>query len=230
MVHTFASACLLFFVKVPRAGQVKTRLGRRLGMNNARRISMAMALDTLEVLSGMDLPIHIHFSPPWQGRALAHWLGSKGLLLPQQGNDLGERMARAFSQAFDRGYERALLMGSDIPDYPRQHLELALTALEEKDAVLNPSIDGGFCLIGFTRQAFSEELLQGLTWSHGCVLEQTAARLRQAGRSLISLPVWSDVDSLKDLYALRRKQGWKDLRSLRLLEQPCYGRPRGSWS
>ena len=222
------SACLILFIKAPVAGCVKTRLGARIGLNNARRLSMAMTMDTLETVSGLGLPCRIHYAPAGQRRSIMAWLGRKGEFLPQQGNDLGQKMSRAFGQAFAAGYERALLLGSDVPDLPLEHLKQALTILDDTEAVFNPTTDGGFCLLGLKAQAFQEALLSGLTWGHGDVLRQTAGRLQRAGLGIAHLPVWSDVDRLGDLYALGRRKPEGAKRSLRLLVKPGYGRPRGS--
>jgi uncharacterized protein len=55
-------------------------------------------------------------TPDDAGRAVAAWLGDEPEYRGQRDGDLGERMARAFADAFAEGAERVLIVGSDLPD------------------------------------------------------------------------------------------------------------------
>ena len=50
----------------------------------------------------------------------------------QTGNDLGEKMKNAFSEIFGMGYEKAIIIGSDMFDLNQKDLETAFDALAKQ--------------------------------------------------------------------------------------------------
>jgi glycosyltransferase A (GT-A) superfamily protein (DUF2064 family) len=71
----------------------------------------------------------------------------------------------------------------------------------KSDAVLGPSDDGGFYLIGLKR--CPDGLLSGIGWSQPDTFSQTLSRLRDIGMSVTILETWFDVDTPKDLSRLQ---------------------------
>ena len=82
-------------------------------------------------------------------------------VIDQVGDDLGARMHTAFETLFARGYQQALLIGTDVPTLPLNHVKQALAALEQHDLVLGPALDGGYYLIGLTRSIQEPEIHVG---------------------------------------------------------------------
>ncbi len=70
----------------------------------------------------------------------------------------------AFRKAFDMGFKRVVLVGSDIPDLPLEFIEEAFTSLKEEDAVIGPAYDGGYYLIGFKDKTFSPQVFERMAW------------------------------------------------------------------
>jgi len=93
-------------------------------------------------------------------------------------------------------------MGSDSPDLPEEVIIEAREALEIHDAVIGPSLDGGYYLIGFKSNAFLPKAFEGITWSTDAVFRETMARLKEAVRDVFILPPWNDVDTFDDLIGL----------------------------
>ena len=88
-------------------------------------------------------------------------------------------MLSAFTTALAR-HARVLLVGADCPALTASHLRQADHALRDgSDAVLVPSEDGGYVLIGLTRCDAS--LFTGVTWGGAGVLAETRARLTVLG-------------------------------------------------
>ena len=83
------------------------------------------------------------------------------------------------------------------PDF----VEDALTALSAHDAVLGPTEDGGYYLLGL--RACPPGLLHDLPWSVPETRERTLARLRAFRYTTHLLPGWFDVDTVSDLAKLR---------------------------
>jgi glycosyltransferase A (GT-A) superfamily protein (DUF2064 family) len=111
-------------------------------------------------------------------------------------------MRNAFEDVFDEGFDAAILIGSDLPDLPKQFLELAADTLETHDAVIGPSSDGGYYLIGFTKAGLLPDAFEGVTWSTDSVFDQTISILNKDKRKTHLLPPWHDVDTLADLRSL----------------------------
>jgi hypothetical protein len=111
-------------------------------------------------------------------------------------------MAHALSSTFEKGFEKVVLIGTDIPDIPVDYLHDAFKALDKKDAVIGPSQDGGYVLIGFNRQGFSQSVFKGVVWSTATVCEKTLELMDLNRISCHKLPLWYDVDTGEDFNAL----------------------------
>ena len=193
---------LLFFVKYPAPGKVKSRLASELGAEWTTGLYRAFVEDILHTIDGTGIPCHVAVHSPNAGSSIENWLGRDRHYLPQEGADLGERMANAFRAIFAAGAERAVLIGSDIPDLPASVLTDASNALESSDAVVGPARDGGYYLIGFRKDRFLPEIFRGITWSRPDVFDRTRRIFQRSGTSLHVLSPWQDVDTIDDLRGL----------------------------
>jgi rSAM/selenodomain-associated transferase 1 len=209
--------CLLFFVKYPQKGQVKTRLSAELDEDVTVGLYRNFILDLLSMLKGLEVQFQICFSPADSRKKFEEWLGTQYSYVPQQGDDLGQRMKNAFTHAFDQGFQRVVTIGSDSPDLPGDLINEAFLYLETQDAVIGPSTDGGYYLIGFNEAAFLPEAFEGIEWSTDLVLRKTLSILGRAGLKFRQLPVWKDVDTLHDLKDLVRRSHNKSFSSSRTM-------------
>ncbi|MDO9632155.1 MAG: TIGR04282 family arsenosugar biosynthesis glycosyltransferase [Humidesulfovibrio sp.] len=195
---------VIVFLKYPEPGEVKTRLAAAVGAAAAARLARHFAEQTLAAAVATGLPVTVCFAPARRGPEFSAWLGTGYDYAPQRGADLGMRMRHAFADAFARGAERAVLVGTDAPDRPTEFLEEALTHLDDHDVVLGPALDGGYHLIAmrrcsFTPEAFGSEKSGGIDWGTPRVLAQTLDALRAAGRTAYMLPPWRDIDDKPSL-------------------------------
>ena len=125
-------------------------------------------------------------------------------LIPQEGDDLGERLDRALTSYLSRGYQRVVIMDSDSPTLPADYLSQAFHVLSDgADVVLGPCDDGGYYLIGIKRPA--PRLLREVHMSTSTVAAETIALAKDEGLNLISLPSWYDVDDSASLSRLRQE-------------------------
>lgn len=124
----------------------------------------------------------------------------------QRGGDLGERLRHAFRTAFDEGAGRVVVVGSDHPTLPPDHLERAFDALRTSDVVLGPTPDGGYYAVGLRSGArpAAGEIFGDVPWSTPEVLERTEANARGLGLAVSRLPPWYDVDEPEELERLGR--------------------------
>ncbi len=197
--------CILFFVKYPAPGKVKTRLAKDLGLAVATELYRNFALDILATLQNLNINFKIVFAPADSKDQFQQWLGKEYSYIPQAGQHLGQRMKNAFVQAFSEGFKDVIVIGSDSPDLPEVLLRGALSVLDAHDVVIGPSSDGGYYLIGFTRNTFLPEAFERVSWSSNKVFEQTVNILKQHRQSLYLLPQWHDVDTLADLESLLQR-------------------------
>ena len=191
--------CVLFFVKYPVAGQVKTRLAEQLGPDAAVDLYRSFVTDSLTALENLDAHLKIAIYPPDSESRFKQWLGEKYCYIPQIGSDLGQRMKNAFRRTFSEGFNKVVVIGSDSPDLPAEYLELAFGALDTNNVVIGPSSDGGYYLIGFTKDKFLPEVFNRIRWSTEKVFEQTTNTLKNYKLKLYLLPLWHDVDTSADL-------------------------------
>jgi uncharacterized protein len=189
------------FVKAPYPGQVKTRLAREIGVEQATELYRCFVQDILATVSAVEEDCLIFFSPAHGQEMLQDWLGNGYAYYPQQGEDLGDRMAKAFQEGFRVGYKGLLLLGSDAPDIPQSILAEAIHGLQRGQSVIGPSQDGGYYAIGFTPETFCPVIFEPMPWSTAEVYPLTLQRFAQAGCDVHTLPPWSDIDVLEDLRA-----------------------------
>jgi rSAM/selenodomain-associated transferase 1 len=193
---------VLFFIKAPERGLVKSRLAAAIGDDRALELYRSFILDVVGMLEDTKYPFRICCYPAAGVGTVIDWLGTERQYMAQEGNDLGERMENAFGRVFSEGLDRAVLIGSDIPDLTASLMNDAVASLEQNDVVLGPASDGGYYLIGSNRETFLPDLFHGISWSTAEVFRQTMNRVQAAGLRVHLLPEWSDVDSVADLQSL----------------------------
>jgi uncharacterized protein len=192
---------IVIFAKAPVPGSAKTRLVPKLGEVGAARLAHKMLLATIAEAEAARLAIpelcatpH-PYDPEWQP-----FLPKAEIRYTDQGEgDLGERLARAARRVTLVG-ENILLIGTDCPTLNRHRLRAAAEALVTHDAVIHPTLDGGYALLGLRR--FDPSLFSGIAWSGPDVAADTIARVHALGWSLATGETLRDIDEPEDLEAM----------------------------
>jgi len=187
---------LIVFVKRPQLGKAKTRLAKTIGDEKALQVYKFLLRRTLEViqpLTTVDIQIHYATSPEpkdqWEQAGFARFSQVEG--------GLGERMHHAIEGAFQQGYKRVVIMGSDCYQLDTATIQQAFEALNASNAVLGPSTDGGYYLLGMTQ--LIPELFMNKEWSTESVAETTIKDFERLGIPYYSLPALTDIDQEADL-------------------------------
>ena len=189
---------LAIFAKVPVAGLVKTRLASVLTAEGAAALYRGFLVDTVALaLKVRRCQIHLFYTPREALSVLQDMLKQPVELLPQSSGDLGSRMNGVFRDLFTKSFKSIILIGGDLPTLPLNRLTMAFSALERRDVVLGPSVDGGYYLIGL--RAPQPELFEGVAWSTNQVLGQTIERVHRLGLEVQCLEPWYDVDTIEGL-------------------------------
>ena len=168
------------FVRFPGQGQVKSRLAKDLGAEAATNLYRCFVQDLSERFSKEAYRLCMAFHPAEKEREMREMLGDEFSYIPQTGEDLGERMKLAFLRCFSEGARSVVLIGSDIPDLPARIVDEAFRALDKCGAVIGPSVDGGYYLIGFKEDTFNGDVFAGLPWGAETVFQETMNILRMS--------------------------------------------------
>ncbi|UII77980.1 TIGR04282 family arsenosugar biosynthesis glycosyltransferase [Flagellimonas sp. HMM57] len=184
---------LLIFTRNPELGKCKTRLAATIG-DEAALNSYKFLLDhTVTITKDLKVEKQVHYSEAiWKDDIWDNKLYHKKL---QYGKDLGERMENAFKNGFDAGFEKIIIIGSDMYDLSQSDLEEAFEQLNKHDYVLGPAKDGGYYLLGMT--SLKVELFQNKDWGTATVLPETMNNLE--GEDIFMLPTKNDIDLYEDI-------------------------------
>lgn len=189
---------LVIFLKEPRPGRVKTRLARGLGTVPATWWFRHQAARLIRRL-GHDRRWRtvLAVTPDREGLASRIWPAGPARW-PQGRGDLGARMARAFA-AMPPG--PVIIVGADIPGLQAAHVADGFRLLGRHEAVLGPSKDGGYWMVGLRRggRAAPARLFHGVRWSSAHALEDTLRSLSPLDVGFAA--VLADVDEAADLGA-----------------------------
>lgn len=191
--------CVIVFLKVPQRVPVKTRLSKSLDQEIVVNLYKNFVLDVLGMLQTGRHTTVIGFYPPQALREITSWLGRDHDYLPQQGDDLGQRMENAFDSIFQTGFRQVLLLGTDFPDLPGSIIDEAFESLHKNDAVIGPAVDGGYYLIGFNSHSFLPAVFDKIPWGSDTVFEKTMTVLGSNRSRIHVLPQWRDIDTYQDL-------------------------------
>jgi rSAM/selenodomain-associated transferase 1 len=196
------SNALIVVAKRPAPGKTKTRLSPPLTPELASALYECFLFDTLDQMRQVNDALHViayldecdyfqRLAPDFE-------------LIPQAGEDLGERLDRALTSYLSRGYQRVVIMDSDSPTLPPVYLSHAFHALSDgADVVLGPCDDGGYYLIGLRKPA--PRLLREVHMSTPAVTAETIALAKEENLNLVTLPTWYDVDDAASLSRLRQE-------------------------
>ena len=185
---------LIIMLKEPRAGRVKTRLGKDIGLTAA---AWWFRHQVKRLLRRIDAPrwnVVLAVAPDRAGMLSRVWPANFERIAQGQG-DLGDRMARVI-QAIPVG--PVCVIGADIPDIGPVQIVRAFAALGTSDAVFGPAPDGGFWLVGFKRSnPMPPRLFQDVRWSTEHALGDTRASL--GGLRVTLVDELQDIDTVDDL-------------------------------
>ena len=112
---------------------------------------------------------------------------------------LGLKLIHGLSQGLRAGYQRSMIVGSDAPTLPANHLRSLLSS--NADVALGPAEDGGFYAISARRT--HPDMFDLVTWSQASAMTQTIAAVERCGLTVEVGPRWFDIDEPSDLDRLR---------------------------
>ena len=187
-------ALVIVFVKNIKLGTVKTRLAKTIGDIGAFEVYSELVKITEKATQQLDIDKRIYFS-----NSVVDTKWKNDYKTVQNGADLGERMLNAFKDGFKAGYKKIVLIGSDLPDISKVHIENGVAALNENPVVFGPAEDGGYYLVGLSQ--IEESIFINKPWSQPNLLSETLQELQKNGISVSTLAPLNDIDTYEDLIA-----------------------------
>lgn len=185
---------LIIFARNPIAGKVKTRLAATMGDEKALSIYNSLLQHTAKVSAEVSCDRFVFYA---DGIALNDlWNDTQFNKRNQEGKDLGERMSRAFESIFHEQYDKILVIGTDCYELTAAIIQKAFHALDEYDAVIGPSADGGYYLLGMKK--YYPFLFQNKVWSTATVCETTIQDFITNQLHYTTLPILNDIDTESD--------------------------------
>ena len=201
------SCGIAVMAKASIPGRTKTRLVPPLTAEEAAAFNTAFLQDVADNILAASkhaaISGYMAFGPPesvaFFPAILPPGIGLVECWLPS----FGDCLFNAIRHVFALGHDAAVVLNSDSPTLPTSILvETArLLALPDERAVIGPSIDGGYYLLGL--KTAHRRLFEDIDWSTEHVARQTMDRAREIGLPVHVLPPWYDVDELEALKLLR---------------------------
>jgi len=191
-----SSSLIQLFAKAPIAGRVKTRLIADLGAERSLNVYLHCLEHNLTLLrdSGLDYQL-------WLDQPSDHPLFDREIIHCQQGNDLGEKMLYAMTQALEdqrSQFQRVILIGSDCLDITIELLQEVIHQLNQHPLVIVPALDGGYVLIA-ANKTINARLFDHIDWSTDRVLQQTLMSCQQLRLQPFIFNPLRDIDHLADM-------------------------------
>ena len=203
---TRAGCGVAFMAKASEPGRAKTRLVPPLTFEEAAALNTAFLQDVadnvLAAAKHAGIAGYAAFGPPGSEaffqRALPPAFGLIEAWLP----DFGDCLFHAIERILARGHGGAVVLNADSPTLPTEFLvETAEVLARPGDrAVLGPSSDGGYYLLGL--KTAHRHMFHDIAWSTERVAARTLERAHEIGLDMHRLPVWYDVDDVDDLTRL----------------------------
>ncbi|MFY7742792.1 MAG: TIGR04282 family arsenosugar biosynthesis glycosyltransferase [Flavobacterium sp.] len=195
---------LIIFTRNPQLGMVKTRLAKTIGDEKALQVYTDLLSHTMNVTQQLTCDKFVFYDEIIVNND--GWTDDFFYKRKQLGVDLGARMQHAFEQLFEMGYQKCIIIGSDLFDLSANHIQEAFQKLDNADVVLGPAEDGGYYLLGLKKVIPS--VFINKHWGTSSVLTDTLKDLEN--HQVECIETLNDIDTFEDLekskYYQKRQQ------------------------
>jgi len=183
---------LIIFAKNPVLGRCKTRLAKGIGTENALAVYRILLQHTSKITRNLKVDKEVFYTDfidhedNWDSTIYKKEL--------QRPGDLGQKMQAAFEAGFNEGYQKIVLIGTDLITLEASDIQKAFEALNSNTAVFGPAQDGGYYLIGLAQM--KPELFKNIPWSTAEVLTRSLEKIDDTYQLL---QIKNDIDTVEDL-------------------------------
>ncbi|MBK6264111.1 DUF2064 domain-containing protein [Marivirga sp. S37H4] len=178
-------AIIFFSRKASQDGRYKDFVSNKKSVKN-KTISASFIAKTQQTLEATNIPVY-HFH---QGN--------------QTGNTFGEKLANAYQEIFNLGYEGIIAVGNDSPELANANWNDIQNKLSKGDSVLGPSLRGGTYLIGLTKETFNKQAFASLPWQTHQLFDELS-KLCESKAQVHILERIRDINTYSDLKLFIKK-------------------------
>lgn len=180
------------------AGKVKTRLIPEFGEQGATKIHQQLVHRV--VSQACDTPlVDVELHSAITSRHPFFWQLRREFtiqLKSQVDGNLGKKMQMAIRQGL-KTHERVIIVGTDWAAFDVSLVSAAALALSKQDFVLVPAEDGGYVLIGASKDDSTP--FRNIEWGSATVMQKTTQNLKRQHLNYTVLPTSWDVDHPEDV-------------------------------
>ena len=200
---------IIFFTRVPKAGTTKTRLYDFVSPDTAVEIQKKLMKKNYNVLKECEEEIVVyHDGQSIDDKVMENILENREFSY-QVGETLGDKMYNAIEDEL-KSSDKVILLGSDIYNLQENMIHAAFEKLDEHDVIINPSVDGGYFLIGMKKAI--KEVFDLPSYGDNTVLENLLTVCNEQKLSYYLGEAGLDIDTKEDL--LLAETGYNNIKLL----------------
>ncbi|EPY2305597.1 TIGR04282 family arsenosugar biosynthesis glycosyltransferase [Clostridium sporogenes] len=201
---------LIIMTRIPVPCKTKTRLMKILTGQQCSEIHKCFLKDVFNMCKSLkeSMDIYVTYSDEGDFSIIEPLVPSFARAFPQEGKDIGQRMENAVDEVLRKGYEKVVLIGSDIPEIQIKDILMAFDILEYKDLCFGPTFDGGYYLVGMKKLnkiVFKEDI----KWGDKSVFYSTMNLLNKENLTVDFTEKYEDIDTKEDLENLIYRLNYK---------------------
>ena len=200
---------IIFFTRVPKVGTTKTRLYDFVSPDTAVEIQKKLMKKNYNVLKkcGEEIAVY-HDGQSTDDKVMENILENREFSY-QVGETLGDKMYNAIDEEL-KSSDKVILLGSDIYNLQENMIHAAFENLDEYDVIINPSVDGGYFLIGMKKAI--KEVFDLPSYGDNTVLENLLTVCNEQKLSYYLGEAGLDIDTKEDL--LLAETGYNNIKLL----------------
>jgi len=202
-------AILLVLLKYPAAGKVKTRLAASIGPLPAASLYrewIGLVLKRVQPLRERRLGAQVRVIGYFDGGSqqdFSPWDALVDEWWPQPAGDLGDRLRAGFEAGHAAGGP-VIAIGTDCLELDAALIAAACDALNRSEVVFGPALDGGYYLVGTSRNL--PGFFHDVPWSSASTLAAHLSLCAESAWSVELLDTRRDIDMVEDWLEHRRTQ------------------------
>lgn len=200
---------IIFFTRVPKVGTTKTRLYDFVSPEAAVEIQKKLMRKNYDILKNSKEELVVYHDGQSSDNEIMKNILEDREFSYQVGATLGDKMYNAIEIEL-RASDRVILLGSDIFNLQENMIHIAFEKLAEYDVVINPSVDGGYFLIGMKKAI--KEVFNLPSYGDNTVLENLLAVCKEYELSYYLGESGLDIDTKEDL--LSAETGYSNIELL----------------
>lgn len=137
----------------------------------------------------------------------------------QSGVTFAERFSNALQNVFDTGYDKVITIGNDCPQLDIRHILQAKEALTNGNSAIGPTFDGGFYLLGVSKDNFDYDSFLQFSWNSEVIYNEVFDSITTNYNDCLVLQKLRDIDFLEDvkklsLRGIRDANVYRSIRSI----------------